>query len=241
MTTTATNLPEIEVTTLPSKGLSYPTNFSIKFRPYTFGEVVKINQSKLSLADYYRHILDGITCSFDKNLLSFFDFLFIGIQRRGFSLTDIPLYTKGECLNGHSNLDLEFKLSELDFYDLEVDKLPKSFKYDNKTYSFTLFTIGSYLELSDKNQTNDEIRILSQMCIDPDKEKIYNELSNAVRIDIMSKINGIDLLFSHGVKPLKFECSHDSCNEPIYVDMTEVDSLVLPFRQKQKRSFSNIF
>jgi hypothetical protein len=240
------NLPEIEVKELPSMRKSYPKNSLIKFRPYTFGEVAKINQSELSLPEYYKQVLEGITCSFDKNALTLFDFQFIGLMRRGFSLTDVQLFTEGTCYLGHHNTDIPFKLSDLEFYDLEVDKLPKSFKYAEKTYSFKPFTIGDYFTLAEVDKLDNRDAVFAQMSTDLDKDNVYNKLSSLPYIEIGKQLNTIDIMLAHGVKPLEVPCTHKNkdgvdCTASVFLNMTEVDSLIVPFRSGQEQHSTDVF
>ena len=123
-------LPEVKmkVNGLPSRGIPYPNGASIKHRPFTFGEIKKISQSKLDTKEKFEFILSGIDCSFDKLDLTLPDFMYIGLLRKISTLgtTEGILVVKCPKCNKEHNERLEIgsAKSKIDFHDMKAPALP---------------------------------------------------------------------------------------------------------------------
>ena len=121
----APSMPDISLNPkdLPSQFKSYPEGCTIKYRPYTFGEVKKINQSTLTKTDRWNFVLEGVTTSFPKDQLALSDAIYIGLLRKMVTLDknlEVTVqYTCPKCLKPSSK---KIKSGDLDFKDLEAKK-----------------------------------------------------------------------------------------------------------------------
>ena len=66
-------MPVVQVKSLPSQFTPYKLlvkNPEIQYKPYKYGEIKKMNQSKMSVKQLFKEVLNGIICNFDKELLT---------------------------------------------------------------------------------------------------------------------------------------------------------------------------
>ena len=235
--------PEIDVNELsdamklPSKFLPYPKNCSIKFRPYTFGEIKVYNQSKLNAIDNIKFVLKGITCSFDSLLLTVSDFLYIGLLRRlatfggsKFSLAHICKH----CKERQTEL---FDNSSIEFQDIIAPALPARVNLSVGKLEFTPITLKDYIFILEENKQSDDIALMAVQCrnkpFDEAYELIYNLSSTEGAI-----IDKVDKSLYHSIKPLIFKCS--KCGEKNSIAVEGGTALIYPFRDEREKPIEDV-
>lgn len=229
-----TNLSYFDVTkNLPSKFLPYPEGCSIKYRPFTFGEIKSFSQSKLTLKSRIEFMLEGIETSFPKQDLTYPDFEFILILRKYSTVGAGSFYIDVPCGGCKKELRVIFDLSKIEFDDLECKALPvRTTVGVDKELVFWPLTIGKYLEFYDNKKAqemNTELAILSYQVSNMPFEEAYNVIYNLSGEDI-TVVQRIDNLLYHGVKNLEKVCDSEDCGYRNSVDISEEDVIFYPFR-----------
>jgi hypothetical protein len=229
------NLPYIQVKDLPSKGLAYPENYNITYRPFTYGEVKQYSTSNISLQDRVKQLMEGINANFDKYSITLMDFLFIILLRRISTLGSTNLKLTYFC-NGCREENTEtIKLNNIEFKDLEVKKLPLVLKInEDERYEFTPLTVGDYIQLLDMKKDNDDIAVMAKQMRNMKYEDAYRVIANEYRPDVIEIYSEIDKKLNHGVKPVKFKCKKCQFENEVNLD-TGGDSFLLDkFRSPQR-------
>jgi len=248
------HLPEtnIEVKALPSKSIPYPKDCVIKHRPYTFGEIKTIAQSKLNVKDKFDRVLKGIDTSFDKLDLTVPDLIYLAFLRKisTFGVTDLKISTKCPVCNG--NVDFKISLEDFDFNELKAPKLPVIVPIKNEDYMFKPISIGKYFQLLDKKKEDDEIALMAMCCISKKFEDAYDYFYNAVPGEVIV-LQEVDKYLDHGLKPIeeiadpkdskkriKLRCQNKVkgklCNTKLSVELDGGQALMLPFRKHRESS-----
>lgn len=228
------NLPTInlEVKSLPSKALSYPKNSTIKYRPYTFGEVKKLSQSKFTVKEKYLEVLYGIECSFDKLELTMSDLLYIGLLRNlstiGGNKYDVP-YTCHKC--GKKNKET-ISMENIEFEDISAPELPIIAPMSFDTLEFYPLTVKQFFELVDKDLLQDSLAILA-IQFKGKFEDNYKLVENCSLQD-GEMFDAVDKMMYHGVKELKIKCKEQDCGNEIPVNLDGGETMILPFRESQE-------
>lgn len=232
-----TNLPkiDIDVKTLPSKSISYPLMTAIKYRPFTYGELKELSQSKLSISDRIEFILRGIEGNFDKYQMTLNDFIFIGLLRRLSSISTNSFSIEYICDSCGKKNKFNFDISKLEFYDVEIPEVPINVTIKGKKLKFSFLTVQNYIDLYNKGKHTDNIAALAMMCKNVEFDEIYDLLYNLTDSEDCKCIEEIDKMLAHGVKPLKTICSNKSCKHKaqINIDSEEGSYLILPFREQE--------
>jgi len=205
---------KISLDNLPSKGKSYPKNSIISYSPLTYGEVKYLSNSDLTELDFYKFYLNKkIKTSFNKNDLTFFDFVFIIFIIRLSVFGDNEITINYECEKCGIKNKERINLSEIDFFDISVN-IPVEYELNDEKLEFYPLTIGDYiyLETSKFKGTEDyeNAKIAKQI-----KNKEFNEALKIVK----EKLNGVnvniletmDTILYHGPKKLKFVCKKEGC------------------------------
>lgn len=244
------NLAEVDVkpSSLPSKGLPYPSDAVIKYRPYTYGEIKYINGSKGSEIDSYEYILKGIDCSFDKYLLSASDCLYLGFLRKISTLGTTKFKFSYQCQNC-KNINSEIlSLDVLEFIDLEIPSLPVTVDLSVGEFKFDVLRINKFFELIREGRS-DDVSVLAKMCLSH-KEEDTKELIDKSTLFDHEVIQELDSYLDHGIKPLTLKCVQEipikrsktkntqTCNFENKVQVEGGDNLVQPFRES-KESIKN--
>jgi hypothetical protein len=258
----STSLPEIEVTTLPSKGLPYPENFTIKYVPYTFGEVVKMSQSKITRLEQYRVILEGVICSFHKEDLTFQDFQWVALLRKLSSIGDNEFYIDYNCYKCMKKSKAIFQFTDISFHDMEAEALPVVAKMSKGDFHFRPLTIGQFFELVDEDKASDTKALLAKMCSNKEFDEAYETFSTCIYDSKESRdgkiLERIDKVLAHSIKNITNECSNyidvedgkkkkkasevkkkTKCKGITDIAITEVDVLIRPFRD-DRESIDNL-
>lgn len=226
-------LPEYNDTWLPSNNLQYPEGVSVSYKPFSFGDLLKINQSNLNEVGLYNFILEGITVKgMDKYDLTFYDVVYLGWRRKTASLGASMVDIKSFCPNCDFRNTKTLDLKALDFIDLEITALPMKLDISNTRLDFKFITIRDYIELLDKEQEKDIINLYAKSVENKSFEDAYNLIYSSTGDDL-ERIAVLDGLLYHGLKDIEFECKE--CKEKYLVKLTDSQEVEIlkPFRGKE--------
>lgn len=237
-------LPEINLkpSELPSKGLAYPKGSEITYRPYTFGEIQKISQSKFNHKQKLGFILEGIHCSFEKENLTLSDLSYIALLRKistiGGHKANVSFKCQS-CLHPCTEvIDFGTSESKIEFHDISAPELPIIITFsNNKEYSFKPLTFKSFTKIIEQNLENDTIALISHQCIDGNYKELYKFIENATYEDQLL-LEELDKLLEHNIKPVGISCK--KCNFENKIELSGGDALLLPFREHKESTSSRI-
>jgi hypothetical protein len=232
----------IQVDVLPSKFLPYPEKSEIYFKSYTFGEISKMSQSKVNASKKIDMALEGIqTKGFNKDNISYFDLQYISLLRRGSTFSTSDFSIRYTCRNKevekegdgeekterckHENFEI-LPLTNFEFIDLEIPKLPINVNFSNKKVKFNVFTVGDYKFLDNIGKANDSMAILAKQTDIEKFEEAYEFIQEVTGTDLVW-LKKIDVLLNHGLKPFKLECR--DCKYINYIGAGEGDVIIMPF------------
>lgn len=218
---------------LPSRNLQYPKGIEVYYKPFSFGELIKFNNSNLDEPEVYRFILEGIeVIGMDKYDLTFYDTVYLGWRRKTASMGSSVLDAKSFCPNcDYRNTSL-LELDKLDFEDSDIKALPVKCKICDIELKFKFITIKDYIELFNQNKHKDILSIYAKSIINKNFDEAYEILDNATGNDI-DKIGLLNSILYHGVRDLGVECLECKHKYDIKVtDSSEVE-LLKPFRSKE--------
>lgn len=209
------SLPTIKfanVEHLPSAGKAYPPGTRISYRPYTLGESVHAEASRLDMRGTYDLILKGVDCgTMDKFKLTLPDVLFLGLVRKIASLgtTKVNLTTTCPFCKGMNRTPVE--CSALDFEDLQVPELPIVVDFSFGSHEFRPLTLESYLDLLDRSLEEDFVAIMAAQCATnlPLNDRIEMIRSMTDPEDI-SLVKQIDEMLHHQLKPIPIVCPQET-------------------------------
>ena len=237
-------LPEIKVTTLPSAFKPYSKNSTIKYNPYTFGEIKKYSDSRMSSRDRIDFILSGIYTSFDKYKLTHSDFLWLALLRKLATFGVNRFTIMYNCPGCNKPSSITFNDDDIAFDDLEIPKLPIILTLSSgQELHFSPITLHDYFEI--ENNLDDFIFIMASQVRNIDKKKAYDIISNIKDPNDMTNINTIDNMLYHGIKSLKCKCknkleNNTLCNTVTNVGVDEEGTLILPFREEKESKRNSI-
>lgn len=240
VTQVASSVPDINLTidTLPSKSLSYPNGSVITYRPYTYGEVKYITQSKLSAKQNLEYVMKGITSSFDLLDLTVADLLYIGLLRKISTLGSTQLTVPYTCPACHTPNKLDFKTKDLEFEDLEIPELPLIADFSVGEIEFMPLTVGGYFKLLEMKKEDDSLYCLAIQSNKP-VEEAY-KLFYGLQPQDGQLLEQVDKMLYHGIMPMKNTCRNTECKHVTSLELDGGEHLVLPFRQDKKPTESRI-
>ena len=242
---TAPSLPLTEVVQLPSGKLPYPKNIRIYHRPYYYEEIDEISQLKAGTKVKMQYLTEGIYVEhMDKDKLTFWDVLFIGLLRRLSTLetSEFSLMLNVEHDGVKQQVMTRHSLESLQFNDLEVPALPAGVDVGGVQMIFSPLTIGAYIELLDTlgvDSEGNEIlprgrQLLAAQCINMEYDDALERINKCSGSEMLA-LQEFDTLFDHGIMPV-------SCNIKVKdkkgkeqevhrnVDIQNPHSLIYPFR-----------
>jgi len=227
------NLPELQVTSLPTQFLPYPKGSSIKYYPYTWGELQKFSSSNFSLIDQYKFILSGITTTgFDRDELAYSDFLFIAILRKLSSFSRSKFNITFTCSSCDKTVNQTPNLSEIYFSDIEdVPELPITIELENNDkLEISTLSISSYFKLlSDEDIVDKTTYAYAYSVINKPLEESISIIRDATG-DLLQTLEYVDSLLDLSSQSITCKCSH--CNFVNKITMRGIQELVQPFRDK---------
>lgn len=234
-------LPFVELTekSIPSGGICYPKGWTIKYYPYTFGEVKQLNQSKMSLVTKLNYILDGIKTNFDVLDLTVSDFLYIAMLRNLSTFETRVMNCTFTCNDCYEIQTQSVDFKDIEFEDLNKDlKIPYEAEFSFGKLAFRPLTIKMLFELFGNGLQKDDIATATIQTIDLNKtaeevlpmfEDVYTKISNCTFNDgeILQKISDS---FYHGIKDKEFVCNKCGSKNVKSIDGGDGDVLISPFR-----------
>lgn len=239
------DIPQISVkaSELPSKGIAYPPNSVIQYRPYTFGEIKKVSQSKLDVKSSFDFVLKGIETPFDSMLLTVGDFFYLGLLRRLSTLGSDKMIIPYQC-NGCKKISKHItETTNIEFDDISAPELPIIAEFGDSEIEFNPLTLGGLYELVTIDKHSDEIALLAKQCKMP-FDDAYKFIYDANPEESLL-INEVDKLLYHSVKELVFECKEELANGKVckHENTIELDggqALIMPFREREEPIRSKI-
>lgn len=239
--------PEIEISVkdLPSKGLFYPEHSRIKYRSYLFGEIKKLNTSKLKIDDVFKFILEGIeTIGFEKMGLTVGDALFLGLHRKLSSLGNeqfkVPYQTpRNKEVRYHT-----FKSTDVEFNEIEAPELPITVEMQGMELDFYPITVKDYCELVTLKMHEDSVAILAKQVGNQDFMKVYEMFNNLKDIDDKAVLTDIERQLDHDVAPLKIKITEEvdgkQLSSNVLIDLQGAHTIIIPFRERSEPPRSRI-
>lgn len=189
---------------LPSKFLSYPSGATIKYRPYTYGELLRLSQHKLEEIPEIEFILEGIETSFDKLDLLYMDYLYLAMLRKISSSESISFTAIILCEKCGEQNKLSRDLTDISFEELKVSKLPIIFEENGREAYFIPMTLKSYIDIHKENKTEDYTYAMAAQIINMNRKDAYDFVYKSKEGDVLKYIDG-QLYFD--VADDKFVCS----------------------------------
>lgn len=226
-------LPEIEVKVLPSGFKAYQEGASVKYKPYTYGEIVKFNQSKISRIERFNIVLNGIMTNFDKLELTYADYRYIALLRRISTFGSTKFVSEFSCPTCGGNNKLHLSSENIEFEDIQAPDLPAIITVNGKEVHFSPITLRGYTELENDEDGHLEDRAMARQVTNMSYEEALPLIQQATGKDLIN-IQQVDEYLYHGVKPEIVTCATPACNQKIRVQVDKEDDVyVYPFREDQ--------
>ncbi|QIG71455.1 peptidase domain-containing protein [Rhizobium phage RHph_TM39] len=226
------HLPIIQVRDLPSKFLPYPKGSTVKYVPFTYGELQKFSSSKLSLRDRFLFVLDGITTEgFDKNDLSYYDFLYVSSLRKISSFSHTKFTSRFRCNSCEESNSQTHELSNIEFSDIQVPALPAVIPVgDDIDLHIMPLSVGNYLKIDfDEDEDEDKgLEIFARSVSNLPYSTAKGIIENATG-DLLDMLNYVDKMMYLGRQSIETKCSH--CGADNHLAMEDINDLIFPFRQ----------
>ena len=233
-----------KVDNVPSRMIPYPDGSSINWRAFTFGEVKKINSSRLDFPTLIKEVfIKGIEADgFDVWDLTIYDFIFINLMRRMATVGDGTLEVTTNCAKCGVKTVTKLTQDHMEFEDLKIEKSDYPFKValsGDRIYEVGALTVRNLLKVIEKNLgEEDEITILAHCILNNSKsteelaEEIYELFPEEG--DALEKA---DLSMLHGLNPIKIKCEHlyptgtkQLCGHITEVELESREMIISPFR-----------
>jgi len=246
-------VPSIQVKRLPSGLLPYrglgPAEPEISYVPYSFGEIKRLAQDKVTAQERLQIYLAGIETNFPKTSLTYGDFLFIVLLRKISTLGAESFIAAVPCQHCGRPLSLRLRTDELEFVDIKVPDLPVRVKFSFGSHVFMPFTVQDYMKVVELKKEEDAAAILACTCTSMVWEKSYAAFDGCRGKDA-ELLNEVDRLLEHTLKAVTLTCTVTQdpadptkklgCGGNTVVELdggSEV--LLLPFRG-QDQSFEDV-
>lgn len=240
----------ISLEKLPSKGIPYPKSAVIKYRPFSWGEVKEISQSKMSQKDQFDHIMKGITVEgMEKNDMTLGDAMYLAIYRKFSTVGNSKVTVQYMCRGCGKKSKGVIALQEVEADKMKAPALPMAIDINKETLKFEPMRISDYFDIQDKLKENENLdtdfAFIASMCINGEFEEVYKKLYNITTQDEMEDIKQIDHYLNHGLKKVKSKCknvldkkedeSEVLCGHVTDIELDGGQALLLPFREDEKR------
>lgn len=226
------NHSTIQVDTLPSRFKAYPAGTQIFYRAYTYKELDDYNDSKLSLSESMRFILDGIDAQgMDIGKLTLADFTYIALLRK---LSSLGSDTFSVTIKRHGvEFTAIYDFEEIDFEPLKTPSLPIVAKIAGTDLHFMPLDMEHYLRLVDRGLETNERALLAAQVTNVEYKVAKDIIDNASGRDLLILKRIDDYLF-HGVKPLVLKYTYKGKERRETIDVTDVNTIVAPFRRSEE-------
>jgi hypothetical protein len=227
---------------LPSRGIPYPEDATVKYRPYVYGEVKRISQEK-GMENYLEFALGGIETSFPTNDLTIGDALYLGLLRKISTLGATKYTIPWKCPKcGHRNI-YQFQSDQIEFKDLseDVENFPIEVDFtlqdgSEKTIEFSPVTVGDYIALKKIDKVDNELYYTAAQVRNLPFEEALKFL-DALPVSEGVTLEAVDQLLYHEVKQLTLTCANTvgalKCEHQVPYEIDRGESLLIPFRESQ--------
>ena len=204
-------IPLINVTKLPSGFKGYPKGTTISYEPLTLGELEALNNSdEIDVERGVAMLLNSIHCNTLKpQELSYWDVMYIGIQRKLLAFGDTRGIIYAQCPNCGEIIEREFDYTELEFKEIEAEDLPVITTLQDTEVEIGLISIQDFFQLDIKKG---ELDVYARMIKNLPYEQSFELISKCYGKDLQ-KIKYIDKILNYGLKPL-FEICKNKIDNP---------------------------
>lgn len=256
-------IPTVSVDTskLPSRGLAYPKNAEINYRPYSYGEVKKVSQSKLSETEQFDFLVNGITVTgIEHDDLTLGDIMFIAIYRKLSTLGGSKIRVTHKCKGCGKPSENIVELASISANFIKAPKLPMKIVFDDEVYKFGPMTLGQYKKayglMLSKPDLDEEFCLMSVQCLSHEFDKVYNRFYNLSTSSEIESLSKIDEYLGHGLKPVSVKCKNlvddkdvepvdgktaqKECGHQTEIELDGGQALLLPFRELEESIGRNI-
>lgn len=242
---------------LPSKGLTYGTDYTVSYIPYTYGVIKHIASSNYftkdgevdpkALAELIRLSLSYVEVrGFDKSQLTFLDYEFMELHRKFQSKSDESEFKLNWICNQCQTENIStFRIPDIKFPELKIEKLPITLTLSNgDELVFSLLTIARVLEFYDnfdKLKQYDDTLLDQAKFINNGKtiEENVNYISNLSDPEDIKLLNYVVELLDYSYKDLEVKCKKCGKTSKIpfqsiseYIIQEEIDSESIKSRVK---------
>lgn len=217
---------QFEIKELPSLFKPYPDGVRIIVNTYSYREIKIFSDSRIPTDKLYEIMLRGIHVEgMDPLLLTYFDFVYIGVLRRLSSMGAQRFMAPYYCPQCNRDGVHYFDLTEVGFKSIDAPDIPINVAFRSLgEHRFSPLSVGDYMELYRQGKlyetdasgdvilkTNgkeivNSISVLAMMALDVEFEdayKIFDDVRDPKDREVLLKI---DDLMDHGIEPLTFEC-----------------------------------
>lgn len=226
------SMPIHNIEDLPSNMIPYPEGAEISYRSYGFGEIKNISQSELSELDFVDIVMNGIYTNFDKKTITFYDFLYIAILRKLFTIGNSKAELVYICPHCEKRVSSEIDMAEdIDFEYLKTEELPISTVLDDgNVYEFHPFTIEDYKWLVRNNKFKDYVAVISLCCKNREYKETYKYIMENSTISDGETLLEVEHYLSHDMKRVEKYCP--KCKSRNNLDVSGRDVLIRPFHKR---------
>ena len=251
---TLVNTSRIRVVDLPSKFKLYG-DCEIYYDTYSYEYVKFLSSSNLPRHVRNKLILDGIHTSFDKNDLTYMDFIHIAFLRKLSSLNSAEFTFDYTCNCSKHKIKKKFGIMDLESENLKADFPVTVDFFSIEPISFKPITVGIFNRLLEDGKLDttipssdiiiiDDIAIIAG-CTD-DYDKYYDIIKGINNKDDQDLLDLLEPMLEHGLEPFKFKCSnrvtvginpedkkevYEVCGQKHQVELQGGELLIYPFRE----------
>lgn len=227
----------VDLSSIPSQGKSYPGDATISYTPYTFKIMKRIARTEETFPAISAAVMEGLNASFPIRDLTFPDFMFISLLRRMATMTDGLISVTAQCKNKECKNDVVFPVRisgsrcELEFDDLTAPELPVVVDLSFGTHSFMPMTIEQYVQLCNLGLGQDDAAELAIGCKTLPFKEAYERISEATGEDA-EWLGAVEDDLYHGVRPNRAKCSKCGSEFKVRIDSWAV--IIKPFRDVER-------
>lgn len=240
---------DVDLKSLPSKGVPYSKDAKISYRTYTWGEVQQVSTSiRKGYHSYLRYALMGVkTTGLSPLDLTLSDAIYLGMLRKINSLGGIKVELEHICQNPKCGKELKtvFTHNDINFVDMKAKALPATVELSNdKTYTFMPLTVGSFFDIMEgKKKLNgkkiediikDKIALLSAMVTNIKFEEVYADFSQINDYEDAEIIEEVDTALHSDIRPFETKC--DECGTEQFLVLEGKEHLLKPFRDGRRNN-----
>lgn len=246
LTPQASPTTNVDLKKLPSKGITYPEGATISFRTYGYGEIKKISGSNLSEKEAFAIVLSGINTTFDKNNITFGDFMYLALFRKIATLGTAKFQVPYKSPINNTTMLHMMSVEDLEIEDLNVPSLPVKLTFnDGKTFNFGPLTVGDVLRLLEKNKLKDATSLMAAQVRNIAFDEAHEYLHSVTNADDVFNLGEVERLLAHNIKPIKVQCTEKDKNDrevtnTVTIRLEGRQALLLPFREEGVPSRSGI-